>query len=178
MSNTGWTCTWNPKNGTNIFNIFWINPVLITQKNIIYSSCLVLLWRNWVPNKISTIPIMFWCFYVAHHLCLECDNNGWKTWYFLAFFLFPVFIVGINDKTCLSYFDKPEAWSSSFSWTCMNLIFLLFQINPRFNSFSVADLSIHLSVSFIPSTTSLPSLGAPNFLSIIIENYNARRDSR
>ena len=43
-------------NGINTFTKFWINPVMIMQKNSIYSSHFKRFCSNYVPSKLPVIP--------------------------------------------------------------------------------------------------------------------------
>ena len=71
LINTGWTCTLNPKNETDTFSDIWIQPVMITQRNIIPFYNFILLSCNWVMRKISIIPryvefVLLHIFYVLN----------------------------------------------------------------------------------------------------------------
>ena len=94
-------------------------------------------------------------------------------------FLFFVYLVWSNYDTRLASFVKLAAWSYLFSWTSMNLKrYGSSQINPRFNSFAIDNLSTCFYLAFRPSITYFPYQGSITVLSIIIENSKAIHDSR
>ena len=168
FSNTVWTYTWNLNNGTNTFTKLWIYPLMITQNNSIPYSYIKVFCSKWVPSKL-TIITSYSGFFMLHIIyVLNAIMTIGKLDIFLEFVL-SVFLVRINDRIRLASFDKIIAWSSSFSWTCMNLKKIeLSQINSGINMFSIANLSICLCIAFRLSTTYLQCPGDRNALSIII----------
>ena len=117
-----------------------------------------------------------WCFYVSHLLCIECNNSGWKIWYFIGVFCslylyyeaktWKCYLLVLKIQLHFLHFNEP-AWDKKFgsSW-----------INSGFNSFAIDNLSISLSLSFRPSATYFLFPGAPTTLSIIIKNSKTRHD--
>ena len=121
LINTGKTFTRNPKNCTNNFNKFWINPVMIIQKNSISFSHFKLFCSNWVPRKVPIIPTNLGVFIFHLLYVLNMKMIVGKIGIVLSFVVLCIYIVQSNDKTSLDYFAKLTPWYSPFSWTCMNL---------------------------------------------------------
>ena len=57
-------------------------------------------------------------------------------------------------------------------------MFELSQVNSVFNGFTIANLIIRLYIAFLLPTKFFPCTGAPTTLSMIIETFKARHDSR
>ena len=141
---------------------------MIIQKNSIYSSRFKLFWINWVPRKLLIIPVYVDIFMFVIFEVLNVITTVWKLGIFLLSVALYISSMKQRQKT-FSFFYKLKYSSYSFSWTFMNLnYFGLSQISLGFNSFAIADLSLHLYLELKTSTTSFTCLGAPTDLSILI----------